>query len=193
MSGTSSFQVLLSDLRSGDQQTAARVFERYATRLLGLARKKLDPLLSARVDPEDVVQSAFKSFFLRFAAGRFELDSWEGLWALLSVITARKCGRWNEHFHSRKTDVRREVTGGAWEVLSDDPTPLEAASLAETVERLMEPLDEEDREILALRLQGYTVQEVSRRLGCTEYRVRLVHARAARQLGRMAEPAAERA
>ena len=42
-----------------------------------------------KVDPEDVVQSAFRSFFTRQAAGQFDVASWDDLWGLLVVITVR--------------------------------------------------------------------------------------------------------
>ena len=52
--------------------------------------------------------------------------------------------------------------------------PVEAAMLAETVERLLNMLEGRNREILTLTLQGDTPAEISARLRCTErtvYRV----------------------
>src|ERR1700679_4129725 len=54
---------LLARWRAGDQQAATEMFHRYANRLILLARSRLSPRLSHRVDPEDVVQSAYRSFF----------------------------------------------------------------------------------------------------------------------------------
>jgi hypothetical protein len=42
------------------------LFEQFSQRLIGLARCHLDSRLKHKVDPEDVVQSAYKSFFLRY-------------------------------------------------------------------------------------------------------------------------------
>ena len=52
-------------LRSGEDEAAREVFVRFAARLAGLARRHLDVRLAVKVDPEDVVQSAYKSFFVR--------------------------------------------------------------------------------------------------------------------------------
>jgi RNA polymerase sigma factor (sigma-70 family) len=54
------------------------------------------------------------------------------------------------------------------QLFAHEPTPLEAAALAETVERLMRELDERERQILELALQGYTPQEISPRVGRCE-------------------------
>ena len=60
---------LVTRLRQGEQAAASEVFLRYTHRLLGLARKHLDARLAAKVEPEDIVQSAYKSFFQRHQDG----------------------------------------------------------------------------------------------------------------------------
>jgi RNA polymerase sigma-70 factor (ECF subfamily) len=44
-------------------------------------------------------------------------------------------------------------------------TPLEAVELSETLEQLFAVLDEEDRPVLELSLQGHATREISERLG----------------------------
>ena len=56
--------------------------------------------LRAKVDPEDVLQSVCESFFRRHAEGEFSLKDWDSLWALLAVITLRKCALWQERFQT---------------------------------------------------------------------------------------------
>ena len=58
--------------------------------------------------------------------------------------------------------------------LGREPTPLEAAVLSETLRQLLAGLDESDRPILELSLQGYTTREISERLGRAERTVRLL-------------------
>src|SRR5437016_14196174 len=95
-----SFDDVMARLRAGDEAAAAAIFDRFARRLIALARARLDRLVSSKVDPEDVLQSAFRSFFLRHAEGRWDLIGWDGLWGLLARITVRKCGRRIEHFRA---------------------------------------------------------------------------------------------
>ncbi len=55
---------LLEQFLAGQGEAATAIFERYVERLLALARTRLGARLRRRVDPEDVVQSAYRSFFL---------------------------------------------------------------------------------------------------------------------------------
>src|SRR5260370_19543483 len=64
-------------------------------------------------------------------------------------------------------------------------TPLEAVVLSETVEEWLAGLDEEERPILELSLQGYTTREISERLGRAERTVRLLREGVRHRLQRM--------
>src|SRR6516225_573864 len=86
-----SFADLMERLRSGEDGAAREVFERFARRLAVLARRRFGAQLRHKLDSEDVVQSAYKSFFLRHREGKLEVESWDGLWGLLTLLTLRKC------------------------------------------------------------------------------------------------------
>jgi len=181
MPGTDSFDDCLARLRLGDESAAQEIFDRFARRLIGLAQRRLSATLRQKVDPEDVLQSAFKSFF-RAVDRPYELASWDSLWSLLARITLRKCGHTLRHFRTDRRDVRRETAPGPtssdvqadWQALTREPNPAEAAALAETVEDLLKSLSDRDRHILVLSLQGQSPEEVSVQVQCTErtvYRV----------------------
>jgi RNA polymerase sigma-70 factor (ECF subfamily) len=180
MAPESSFADLMARLRAGDQDAARQVFQRFADRLIGLAHSRLDPLIRRKTDPEDVVLSVFKSFFQRWAAGQFDVGNWDSLWGLLVCITLRKCGREVKYFHRPGRDVRKETAlppagdeaSGGWEALASEPTPAEAAMLADTVEQFLAGLGERERQIVRLRLEDYTVPEISAQVGLTEYTVK---------------------
>ena len=174
------FHELAERLRTGDPGAAEIVFRLYAHRLIGLARNHLDARLRAKFDPEDVAQSALKSFFLRARDGEYDLESWDSLWSLLTVITLRKCGFRVRHFRTAGRDVRKELPaeprhdGPTWEAIAREPTPTEAAELADVVEGLFRGLDETDRKVLELSLQGCPPADVAREVavsGRTVYRV----------------------
>ena len=185
-----SFHDLLARLRGGDAAAAEEVFRRYAGRLIALARSRLDAQVRRKLDPEDVLQSVFRSFFLRQANGQFDLAGWDGLWAVLVVITLRKCGRQVDFFRAAKRSVRREVplapsdSQTGWEALAREPTPDEAVILCDTVDHLLRESSESDRAVLTLALQGFTGQEIADQIGCTERTVRRVLARARERLER---------
>jgi RNA polymerase sigma-70 factor, ECF subfamily len=192
MAPQDSFAELMARLRAGDDAAAAEVFRRYAARLHGLARRHLDTVLRRKVDAEDVVQSAYKSFFFRYGDGRLEVGDWDNLWGLLTLITLRKCADRAEYFRAERRAVSREVApppdegaGGAWEAVNREPAPDEAALLAETVEQLFRDLDADERPVVELSLQGYTAQEISERLGRAERSVRRLRERVRKRLERM--------
>jgi RNA polymerase sigma-70 factor, ECF subfamily len=56
-----------------------------------------------------VVQSAYKSFFLRYGAGKLEVRDWGNLWGLLTMITLRKCLDRVEYHRAGCRDVQREA------------------------------------------------------------------------------------
>ena len=176
MSPKSSFQDLLSQLQAGDEVAAAKIYQRYARLLIGMARGHLDTLIRQKVDAEDVVQSVYRSFFHRFGLGEYELENWQSLWGLLISITLRKCGRQIEYFHAQKRDVRRENTYAInskdsmvqWQAIAREPTSEEAAILTETMEQMLSLFEPRQRDIISLSLQGYTQQEISEQIGCSE-------------------------
>jgi RNA polymerase sigma-70 factor, ECF subfamily len=122
-----------------------------------------------------VVQSAFKSFFVGQTEGKFQLENWDSLWAMLTVITVRKCGRRLSHFRAACRDLRREVEVAAdkeghvtWEAPGLDPTPAEAAIWAETLAQILGEIKERERPIVQMRLQGYGIAEIAAAVGRSE-------------------------
>lgn len=196
MAGDDSFDDVLQRLQAGDSLAAEQVFRRFGERLIALARRRLDVMLRRKVDPEDVIQSVFRSFFLRQADGAFDLGDWNSLWSLLVRITTRKCGRTAAFLKAQKRNVRRESsppesdgsTFQAFEAAAPDPTPEEAAMIAETLKDLMSGLSEKHQEMLVLRLQGHTFEEISRQVGMSERTVQRVLGSVRESLEEQARP-----
>jgi RNA polymerase sigma-70 factor (ECF subfamily) len=189
-----SFAELAARLRAGDQGAASEVFRRFAGRLIGLARSELEAQLRRKVDPEDVVQSVYRSFFTRYSAGQFDLSTWDSLWSLLAVITVRKCLGRAQYYLAKcrtvadETELARQddgVASGLSEAIDREPTPFEAAVLAETIEQMMRGLASDDRSIIELSLQGYTAREISDRIGRAERSVRRVREHIKKRLQKM--------
>jgi RNA polymerase sigma-70 factor (ECF subfamily) len=168
MPADDSFADFLARLRTDQDEAAHQLFGRYTSRLIGLARVELDHRLRQKVDPDDVLQSVYKSFFQREAAGQFNLPSWDSLWGLLATMTVRKCARWNRHFQTEGRAVSRELSDppGAddsnrdWGAADAFPTPPEVLMLTELVEGLLGDLGPANGPILVLALQGYSVREI---------------------------------
>lgn len=183
-----SFYDLMTRLRAGGEDAAAELFQRYACRLVGLARSRISTWLQSKIDPEEVMASVFKSFFPRVMDGRVEMRNWDSLWGLLAMIATRKVAHKIEYWLSRARDPRREAPcpdGADWDVISSEPDPADVAALEDTVQRLLKGLNEKEKEIVRLRLDECTIEEISARVGRTERRVRRVLDRIKERLKRL--------
>jgi RNA polymerase sigma-70 factor (ECF subfamily) len=180
-----SFEAVMRRLRAGDDDAATVVFRRFTHRLMALARTRLQSISGSRADIEDVIQSVYKSFFCRYAEGQFDIDDWSELWGLLAVITLRKCANRRTYLQARRRDIRRlvsssrhdEASGPGCELVDREPTPLEAAALADLVQELFRGLNPPDRQTVSMLLQGYTAQEIANVMTCSERTVRRVRSR----------------
>ncbi|MBA4016333.1 MAG: hypothetical protein C0483_04015 [Pirellula sp.] len=134
---------------------------------------RLAKRIGARVDPDDAVQSAFRSFFIGARTGKFTLNESDDLWRLLATITARKVARLNERHSAAKRSVKKEQATEAnddsaadWEAADHRYVgPVESAVLAEELSLLMAGLKSELRSILELRLQDESIDSIAERLG----------------------------
>jgi RNA polymerase sigma-70 factor (ECF subfamily) len=181
---------LLTRWCAGDQDAANVLFRRYAERLAALARSRMPRQLGHRIDPEDVVHSAYRSFFAAARDGRYEPGRGGDLWQLLVTITLRKLYRHVERLSADKRAASREQTFGSEDSLlglqprvhAADASPVEAVALADEVEKVMRGLEPRERQVLELRLQGHDCAEIATAMACTERTVRRILERIKRQL-----------
>jgi hypothetical protein len=136
---------LLERWRAGDQAAAEELHRRYAQRLCALAEREIGRRLSRRVGADDVVQSVFRTFFRRTAAGEFVIDHSGNLWQLLARITLNKVRRQGEHYRAGKRNVASEDSAADLPACSypfaHDPGPDEAAMLADEIETVLKELE----------------------------------------------------
>jgi RNA polymerase sigma-70 factor (ECF subfamily) len=192
MDSDGSFDELMSQVRAGNSAAETALFQQYVRRLIALAARQFDASLRDRADVEQIVLSACKSFFLRNRRGEFQLDDWGELWAVLAMVTLRKCAKRLRYLRAARRDAGRDVERSDPDVLvsllEQAPTPEEEAVLADTVKSLLEAMTPNDRPIVEHLLLGYTAQEVAAQLGCSERTVRRVRHRAQARLQRLVDP-----
>lgn len=169
---------LLSLLSARNDDAARQVFDRYVNRLIGLARNRLSARMSRRVDPEDVVQSAFRSFFRKAGDSAFELEETGDLWRLLVVITLNKLHRRVEHHQAAKRNMSREVhaaqeeDGPTVDFVSGVDEPIAAVELEDELAHITSDFSAQQQQMVELRLQGYQLQEIADEVGMSERTVR---------------------
>jgi DNA-directed RNA polymerase specialized sigma24 family protein len=173
----------IGDLKAGGEAAAQPLWERYFDRLVHLARNQLRRRGRRAVeDEEDAALSAFDSFCRGAAGGRFPmLTDRDDLWRLLVVLTVRKAIDQLERLNAAKrgggkllgesavagADAR--LGAGLDRLAGGEPAPEFAAMIAEEYRRLRKGLgDDSLRQVLDLRLEGYSREEIAQRLGCAE-------------------------
>ena len=171
------FDQLMERLRAGDEEAAKAVFDQHVGPLIVRVRQKLSAKLSRRLDPEDVVQSAFRSFFSCARAGRYEFNDSGDLWRLLVKLTWHKLLQKVERESAAQRSFKRDLAWpeGTKPDIADECVPPESELAAlELVEQASAGLDDCKRQIFELRLQGYHIADIANEVDLSERTVRRV-------------------
>ncbi len=155
---------LLRRFRVGEQDAATRLYLRYAQRLHGLARKQSGQDLQTRLDPEDIVQSVFRTFFRRAKEGHYEVPDGEELWKLFLVIGLHKIRDAAVYHRAARRDVSRTtgMADGGTSGHDRASTNAEAeATLRMVIDDILLQLSASQRDIVVRRLQGSQVSEIA--------------------------------
>jgi len=184
MSSPKSVTQWIEDLKQGDEEAAARLWQRYFEQMVRAARKKLGARQLGVVDEEDVALSAFDSLCRGAAKGNFaRLTDRYDLWPLLLTIVAQK-----SIDHIRRENRQRR--GGGQTVLRDaelaemdavrmmnqvqsqNPTAETLALLEEQYVRLVSQLrDDTLRDIANWKMEGHTNEQIASFLGISVHAV----------------------
>src|SRR5262245_43085080 len=168
-------------VRAGDEEAAAELVRRYEPLVRREVRLQLeDRRLSRLFDSMDICQSVLKSFFLRTAAGQYDLDTPGQLQRLLVQMAKNKLASAARSQHRRRRDQRRVAAGEEKleGVAADGPTPSEVVAGKELLERFRQALSEEERQLADLRGAGLAWGDIAARLGGTAQARRMQLARA---------------
>ncbi len=159
---------LLRRLRAGSDDAATQLYLRYARRLQALARANASRDLAAVFDPDDVVQSVFRTFFRRAAQGHYDVPDGEDLWKLLLVMGLNKIRSVGAFHRAAKRDVR--ALGGSDALAmalarSDDSDESSLVLLRMVIDEVLEGLTPVHRQILNMRIEGHEVAAIAEQVG----------------------------
>ena len=156
---------LIRAVQDGSSSAVRPLLDAYFGRLVRLARKRLRNLPGLGGYDEDLALRSFQSVCqrLRDPARSPDLAGRDDLWRLLATRTI-----------SRTIDLIRrhrpaKVLGDddVAQLLTREPTPDEAAELADECRRLLDSLKEPElRQIALWKVEGYTHEEIAARLDC---------------------------
>jgi RNA polymerase sigma factor (sigma-70 family) len=185
-----SFASFIRRIRAGDDQAARELVETYEPVIRREVRMRLqDARLSRRFDWSDICQSVMASFFVRAAAGEYDLDQPDQLLRLLVAMTRNKlAGQVRRHRADRRDYRRVEPDDLAdLERSTETPSPSRLVVGRDLLENVFSRFTEEERMLADLRGQGFEWAEIASRLGGTPAARRQQLARAVDRIERQIE------
>ena len=169
-------------IRAGDAAAAVDLVRAYEPLIRREVRLHLrDTRLARLFDSLDICQSVLASFFIRTAAGQFDLENPSQLVKLLVTMARNKLSSAARlHFQERR-DVRRMAdysheSVGRTQAQEGDPSEIVAD--CELLNRFRACLSQEERKLAEWRSQGASWAEIATHLGGTPDARRLQLSRA---------------
>jgi RNA polymerase sigma-70 factor (ECF subfamily) len=174
---------LFAQLCNGDEAAAGQVFLAFEPYLRKAVRRQLPPLLRAKFDSTDILQSVWADVLRGFREAGWRFSDVDHLRGFLFVATRnRLIDRVRQH---QKAADREEPLGDGerTDVLSSPlPRPSEVAEADDLWERILAECSPEHRPILEFKRQGYSLAEIGQRTGLHPDSVRRILRTLARQL-----------
>jgi RNA polymerase sigma-70 factor (ECF subfamily) len=163
------FPILIARARLGDEEALTELFRRYEPEVRVAARVLLGRALRVQFDSVDLVQSVYHCLLVGLRDNKFEISTPQQLLGLAMTMVRRKVAHhWRRMRHLQRYTPPPE-TEGVGNVLTaattPEPGPAETAQYNDTLKYLFSKLEEKDRQVVELRLLGYSTAEVARRLG----------------------------
>jgi RNA polymerase sigma-70 factor (ECF subfamily) len=168
MAEPASFQDLIRRIRAGDPEAAAELVRRYEPTIRRAVRVRLvDARLGALLDSLDVCQSVLASFFVRSAAGAFDLDDPEQVLRLLVTMARNKLASEARKQRAARRDQRRVNAPSLdqHEFVAPGPSPSQQVLTQELFREVQQRLSPDEQRLIELRHQGLEWTEIAARLG----------------------------
>ena len=184
------FRDLLRRVRAGDGDASTELVRRYgpALRLAAHVRLK-EPGLRRLLDTQDVCQSVLASFFLRAAAGQYDLETPGQLLRLLGAMARNKIINQAAKQRAARRDCRRLRWGGSAveRLVAPGSGPGDEVAGRELLSEFRRRLSEGERRLADQRAAGRSWNEIAAEAGepANTLRMRLDRAveRVSRELG----------
>jgi RNA polymerase sigma-70 factor (ECF subfamily) len=181
MAGPASFDELICRVRSGDHDAAAELVHRYEDAIRRAVRFRLtDSRLARLMDSMDICQSVLASFFVRAAAGQFDIQQPEQLIKLLVAMARNKIAMQARAQRRQCRDHRRDQPAGDDEGLfvAREPSPSQYVAGQELLHEAERRFSAEERALIDLRREGLEWNVIAERLGGSPEALRKKLARA---------------
>jgi RNA polymerase sigma-70 factor (ECF subfamily) len=166
------FADLIGRLRAGDPRAAeelVRQCEPEIRREVRVWMRLRDPRLRRVFDSMDICQSVLASFFVRAAAGQYDLERPEQLLHLLAGMARNKLAEQVQYQQRQRRDVRRAQSLGpeAMDLAGGSESPSTQVAGEELLRKLRGRLSDEERRLAEHRAQGHSWADIAAELGGT--------------------------
>lgn len=176
------FAGFVQRIRAGEQNAALELIQRYEPLVRREIRMRLvDPRLASAFDSMDICQSVWASFFVRTAAGQFDLERPDQLLKLLVTIARNKLASAAREANRECRDHRRvePQSDGAWSAIpTGEASPSQIIEARDLLSCFLHQLSGEERKLAEMRMQGSDWSEIAAEMGGTAQARRMQLSRA---------------
>jgi RNA polymerase sigma-70 factor (ECF subfamily) len=160
------FCALLGQVRAGNAEAATQLVRHFEPAIRNYIRLKLtDPYMRQQLDSVDVCQSVLGEFFVRVAAGQFDLQESAQLHKLLAIMARNKLCNHRRHQMAECRNHRRLQARGASAFLRAvaDPgaSPSRIVAGQELLEVVRSQLSPEELDLMDQRVLGRQWDEIA--------------------------------
>src|SRR5271156_3718203 len=151
-----SFDELIRQVGNGDEQAAARLVRDFEPVVRRVLRARLRGARArCEFDSMDICQSVLATFFVRVAAGQYDLKEPDDLIKLLLTMTRNKVAEKMRRQHRQRRDSRRTEGGEEDLALAGrDTSPSSVVAGKELLDEVRQRLSEQERQLVELRGRG---------------------------------------
>jgi RNA polymerase sigma-70 factor (ECF subfamily) len=168
-------EALLEKLCSGDAAAAEQALLAYEPYLRMMVRRRLSPRTRAKFDSVDIIQSVWANLLPRFRTGRWHFEDAPHLRAFLVKVTRNLfLNRLRRHRRALQRERPLVTSGADPGPPSRQPRPSEVVEAAEVWQRLLALCPPAHRDLLKLKEQGLSLEEIAARTGLHPSSVRRI-------------------
>ena len=174
---------LIARAKAGDETAIREFVSRFEPEVRMMVRGRLPRMLRTQFDSMDFVQAVWQSFFADLRSSSRQFENVHHLRGFLAGVARNKV--YEEHrrlTRTKKHALAREqslyVRRGSREVelalISPEPTPSQAVQASERLAQLVARCSPLEAQVITLRHQEMTFDEIARRTGVSERSVRRI-------------------
>jgi RNA polymerase sigma factor (sigma-70 family) len=174
---------LIARAKAGDDAAIREFLTRFEPEVRIVVRGRLPRMLRSQFDSMDFVQAVWQSFFADLRKGSRQFENVHHLRGFLAGVARnkvfqehRRLTRTKKHALAREQSlyVRRGSSEVELELISPEPTPSQAVQASDRLAQLVAGCSPLEAQVITLRHQDMTFDEIARRTGVSERSVRRI-------------------